>query len=317
MKNKLLLITGHRKSGTTLLASLFDKNSDFLLYPPDLTLMYTFYPNYIDKKITLEQKKKILKKIILDSFTIRFKQTGHKEKVNLLVNSIIKKINSKNVKNIFKILKILINEYSKITKKKFKYFVIKETSQLINFDLFLKNFKDIKIINITRNPFDNFSSLKSGMKYYKNNGEDYLTLFLSFIFRCTLDLKIAHKLKKKHPDILINIKYEDLVSDKKKVLNKINKFLECNIDTKEFTPSYFGKNFNGNSFIVNKFKGVSNTRTNIFKHNLNPSEISLISFFFEEMLIKQKYKIPTNNMDNLKDLYYSLNKKFFYKKKEL
>ena len=47
----------------------------------------------------------------------------------------------------------------------------------MNYDLFLKNFKKIKIINIVRNPLDNFSSLKTGGKYYDTNGEDYLTLF--------------------------------------------------------------------------------------------------------------------------------------------
>ena len=62
MKKKILLITGHRKSGTTLLTSLFDKSSEFLVYPPDITLLYTFFPNYINKKISFAQKKKILKK---------------------------------------------------------------------------------------------------------------------------------------------------------------------------------------------------------------------------------------------------------------
>ena len=41
-----LFITGHRKSGTTMLASLFDGHKDLSVYPTDLSLMYAYYPNF-------------------------------------------------------------------------------------------------------------------------------------------------------------------------------------------------------------------------------------------------------------------------------
>tara|TARA_A100001234_G_C12590660_1_gene370379 strand:+ start:152 stop:1096 length:945 start_codon:yes stop_codon:yes gene_type:complete len=313
MKKKILLITGHRKSGTTLLTSLFDKSSEFLVYPPDITLLYTFFPNYINKKISFAQKIKILKKIIKQSFEIRFKQTNYKSNITLLIKKIFKKINKKNIKNIFSIIKIILNEYSK--DKNFKYLVIKETSQLVNYDLFLTNFKKIKIINIIRNPLDNFSSLKTGKKYYDNNGEDYLTLFLSFILRSTLDLKLAYKLEKKYPKKIMNVKYEDLVNDKIKILKKINKFLNSNIKSSEFLPSYFGNSFQGNSFKIKRFKKISNKRVNIFKNNLDKNEISFINLIFEEMFNKYKYQIPNSRLSDIKQLYYKINSKFFFKKK--
>ena len=313
MKKKILLITGHRKSGTTLLTSLFDKSSEFLVYPPDITLLYTFFPNYINKKISFAQKIKILKKIIKQSFEIRFKQTNYKSNITLLIKKIFKKINKKNIKNIFSIIKIILNEYSK--DKNFKYLVIKETSQLVNYDLFLTNFKKIKIINIIRNPLDNFSSLKTGKKYYDNNGEDYLTLFLSFILRSTLDLKLAYKLEKKYPKKIMNVKYEDLVNDKIKILKKINKFLNSNIKSSEFLPSYFGNSFQGNSFKIKRFKKISNKRVNIFKNNLDKNEISFINLIFDEMFNKYKYQIPNSRLSDIKQLYYKINSKFFFKKK--
>ena len=288
---------------------------EFLVYPPDVTLLYTFFPNYINKKISFDGKIKLLRKIIKQSFNVRFKQTNYKKNINPFINRIIKKINKRNIKNIFNIIKKILIEYSKDKNKKFKYIVIKETSQSMNYDLFLKNFKKIKIINIVRNPLDNFSSLKTGGKYYDTNGEDYLTLFLSFILRSTLDLKIACKLAKKYPKKIINIRYEDLVNDKKKILKKVNNFLNSKIKSSEFLPSYFGYNFEGNSFKIRKFKRISNKRVNVFKENLNKNEISFISLIFEEVLKKYNYQIPKNRISDIKHLYYKINSKFFFKKK--
>ena len=46
MFKNLLFITGHRKSGTTMFANLFDGHKDFLVYPSDLCLLYAYYPFY-------------------------------------------------------------------------------------------------------------------------------------------------------------------------------------------------------------------------------------------------------------------------------
>ena len=47
--------------------------------------------------------------------------------------------------------------FLKIKIRKIKYLIIKETSQLLNYDLFFsKILKKIKVINIVRNPLDNF-----------------------------------------------------------------------------------------------------------------------------------------------------------------
>ena len=71
--------------------------------------------------------------------------------------------------------------FLKIKIREIKYLVIKETSQLLNYDLFFsKILKKIKVINIVRNPLDNFSSLKTGKKYYKKKMERKL---FDFIFK--------------------------------------------------------------------------------------------------------------------------------------
>ena len=50
---KVLFITGHRKSGTSMLNNLFDGHEDFLVYPNDITILYAYFPNFIGKNFLL------------------------------------------------------------------------------------------------------------------------------------------------------------------------------------------------------------------------------------------------------------------------
>jgi hypothetical protein len=58
MEVEILFITGHRKSGTTMFANLFDGHEDFCVYPSDLTILYAFYPYFIGKEFSFKSKKK-------------------------------------------------------------------------------------------------------------------------------------------------------------------------------------------------------------------------------------------------------------------
>ena len=53
----IIFLTGHRKSGTSLLQRLFDNHPDIDVYPTDLTLFYNYFPyytmNYNNKKLLI------------------------------------------------------------------------------------------------------------------------------------------------------------------------------------------------------------------------------------------------------------------------
>ena len=61
---KTIFITGHRKSGTTLLSNLFDGHEDFAVYPTDLSLMYAYFPYFNKSSISYKQKIKRIKKYL-------------------------------------------------------------------------------------------------------------------------------------------------------------------------------------------------------------------------------------------------------------
>ena len=78
-----------------------------------------FYPNFIKKKFHSIKRKKILEKIIKESFDKRLKQIDCKINFEFLIKEkIIKKINRKIYKNIFEIIKVVLNEFSEDKNKR-------------------------------------------------------------------------------------------------------------------------------------------------------------------------------------------------------
>ena len=68
MYKKILFLTGHRKSGTTMFSNLFDGHEDFLVYPSDICLLYAYYPFFIKSKMSLKKKKDRIFKNIIKGF---------------------------------------------------------------------------------------------------------------------------------------------------------------------------------------------------------------------------------------------------------
>ena len=43
-QEELFILTGHRKSGTSMFHRLFDGHPDINLYPVDLSILYAYFP---------------------------------------------------------------------------------------------------------------------------------------------------------------------------------------------------------------------------------------------------------------------------------
>ena len=174
---KILFITGHRKSGTTLLNSLLDDVNGICVYPHDLTFLYAYHPYFNNKKYSYNFKKNRINKIINYNFK-EFNKINYEKKKNIkiFIKDFLNNINKKNIDNIEEITKLLIDKYlnfytkqKKIKKTYVQYFVFKETSSTYLFNQINNWFDDVKFLQIIRDPRDNFSALFSGLntKYIK------------------------------------------------------------------------------------------------------------------------------------------------------
>jgi len=317
---KILFITGHRRSGTTLIGTLLDDANELCVYPGDISILYAYYPHYNNKKYSFRFKVNKLEKILNKTLMERERSTTKNINFNIFVKSFLAKVNHKNINNIEKLLKLLISSYINFYKKKFKknvkYFVFKETSCSHLAAKMNKYFKEIKIIHILRDPRDIYSSLKSGINtYYKKNSEDKIDLITSMIVRLNLDLeyketneKILGKKKYK------TIKYEKLVLDPKKVLKEIFSFMSVKYDDKSLLPTVLGYPSIANSY-VKKISKISKTNINNWKNKLNTEELNIIEFYLKNFILKFKYDFFLKKIDEkfVISFYNQLNKKYFFK----
>lgn len=315
---KIIFITGHRKSGTTLTLSLFDNHPDIATFPFDLTFLYSFFPFYENKSQIIQKKrlKEIInKKLNTKNFNKYFK--WNKKKKDDFIFQFLKKINRRNKINKVNLTILFIKYWIEFNSINKKIIAIKETSQIQFYQTFLSKIPNCKIINIIRDPRDNFAALKSGYdSYYKKIGEDYLTLINSFLYRLKTETKFFLKYNKSKKNKILFLKYEDLILNNSKSLNKISKFLNIANSKTLRTPSLNGISLSGNSFDgKNKFK-LSSRNINNWNRRLNSFEKAIINFYLSDEIKFLKYKSFLLQNASLKylELFYELsNYKFFYK----
>ena len=314
----ILFLTGHRRSGTTLLGSLLDDVDSLCVFPGDITLLYAYYPNYNNKNYSFKFKIKKIEKIMNTVLKEREQKTQANLHLKIFVKSFILKIKKENIDNIEKILKILVNSYvefykTKYDKKKIKYFVFKETSCSHLIFKLKKIFKELKVIHILRDPRGIYASLISGIgNYYKK--ETDLIMMESMIKRLNIEeqfMNINNKILKKNNYKVI--KYEELVNNPKQVMTKISNFLSIKYDNKILQPTVLGKRSIGNNYNVN-IELVSKKRKDSWKKNLKNKDIQIIEFFLKSFFHKFKYtkKISKTNLNDLLSYYNKINKIFFY-----
>ena len=322
MFKNLLFITGHRKSGTTMFANLFDGHKDFLVYPSDLCLLYAYYPFFIKSKKSFKLKKERILHILSKDLGSVIKSHKISNTFNLkkMLKLVDKKINNRNVNSIKSILKVVLKSFedSLKIKRKYKYLVVKETSQDIFFNkLFSKNDK-IKFLHLIRDPRDNYASLKSGAnKYYKSLGEDENKLLFSLINRAKLDFKFIEINKKIFGDKNYKeIKFEDLTKNPKKTMFKICKFLKIKYNNKLLSPTILGERTKGNNFSGENFYDISTKNVNRWKQRINDDEAKIIEFYFEQELKRYKYKITSKkhekNITAITNFYEWTNYNYFF-----
>ncbi len=322
MFKKILFITGHRKSGTTMFANLFDGHKDFLVYPSDVCLLYAYYPFFIKSNLSFKKKRERILHIISKDLGSVCKEHDISNKFDLkkMLNLIRKNINIRNINSIKNLLEIVFKSYEKSLKFKtnYKYFVIKETSLDIFFNKIFSKKDKVKFLHLIRDPRDNYASLKSGAKnYYNKLGESEKKLLFSMINRCKLDYSfidinkdIYGKKNYKH------IKFEDLTKKSKKTMVEICNFLKVKFNKQLLFPSILGTKTKGNNYDGEDFFKISSKNVNRWRERINESEAKIIEFYFKDELKKYKYKISNSNIKKniraITDFYEWTNYNFFY-----
>lgn len=298
---KTIWICGHRKSGTTLLSNLLDGHALINSYGSDLKLIYAFYNVY--EKIPKSTLKKRLIEILLDD---RVQDSFLNAES---ANKIISECDVSSNGCIWNILK----EIKKLTPKN-KYFLVKETSSELNYDIIRDN-EDPIFLHMIRDPRDNYAAIKAGVtKYYSLLGEDTFASLASTINRINFGFT-ALKTNLERSKSYNYIKFENLVQNSEQEIKKICQILKIEFDDSLLLPTKEGKVYAGNSHDGKKFSNISKDNLNKFSKRITDWEISVIEYFCRDMM--EFFDYPFTMSDETKaysasDFYRIYNSKYFY-----
>lgn len=318
IKDNLIIITGARRSGTTLMLDLLDGHPDLTVFPTDLRILYAYFPHYINSKISKKKKILRLKKIIFDELNKELIKKKIKSDFDLTKweKFFFKKLNKKKLNDIQHILQIFIYSFKKSLNVKSKTIVLKETNLEINYFLLKKIFKNFKVLRIQRDPRGAIGSVKSGFKsHYSKIGDEFNVSMLSDILREIIKFKILDKIENKKN--FLTIKFENLIKNKNKEINNICKFLKIKKTKSLFIQSKFSKEYKYKNFLNKKVEKFDKRRIYAWKNILSADEKIIIEIFLKNILKKYKYKSLTKklNISLLSDFYNKINSVLFYKNK--
>jgi len=274
IKKKIILITGQHQSGKSFLnkivCSLEKSNISIIDYfLEDLFKFYKF--NKINKKVFNS-----LINLYFNHYLIN-KNLGRYLNFRPLDEGSIFVADKKKISNI---IKDLISEPSKknlIKKiKKNNEIIVQLHNALHCIDLIFSSFKQVKVINVINNPIDQILSIYNKHKFFgdPNYGRAMLAAESKYLynkkifsehaeglensfFKLNRLQKILHSKKRKdfldkknikliqkfNKKKFLKINYEDIFDKKKKILEKISKFIKKKITTKS-TDIFKSKEYN-------------------------------------------------------------------------
>lgn len=316
----LIILTGHRKSGTSMFHRLFDGLEGINLYPTDISILYAYFPCFTGRKdITDDELKARLLHVLDQSISYICKQNDSVvEDKEVFINLLENEVNGIDLRDkadvIFAVYTAWSN-YKALTEKTVP-FVFKETSQAVFFSKYKENFPKLKMISLVRDPRDNYAAINSGVEgYYSKFGEHSIDALSSHINRARMDLIAAKVNQENFPESFLAIRFEDLVNDPRKTMMKVSSFLGIAFNESMLMPEINGTEYNGNSFDGNVFSGISNKNVGAWRNRISDASVKIIEYWMADVMEYWGYKCEFQLLDRqaeFSNFYESYNCKYFY-----
>lgn len=319
---KVIFITGHRKCGTSLLHQLFDNHPEVCSYPVDLGVFYAYFPKYVSSSYSPSQRRERLAHILLQSMKRHVKY--HRINYNLSTTSefIVKFLASLSDADLISksaIFNTLMQTWVDFTGNcSKKAFVCKETSQLLFLEDILKSSPDHHILQLFRDPRDNWSAIRAGLNtYYTDLGDTLASSLASVVYRVNTDFfyyqHLASLGNNRH---IIALKYEDLVDQTESLLPQLAQTLHLADVAQLYVPTLFGNNTTSNTHDPNSnVKGrISRSSIGSWRQRIPMNEAIFLEFYCKAMLQYFNYETtPLHDLQpSLASLYSDITQALYY-----
>ncbi|SRR6266496_1048062 len=289
-----IFITGHPKSGTTLLTTILDSHPQLMVLPEESDFYRLIKPaiNELNKSdISIEDKKRIFaKKIFIKSQLRNFLSGKTETHINgnydytdfdaeRFKNLILEKVswNSIDPKSV---MLSIIESYEKViytNNHSFKYWVEKTPHHIFFLKEIKHDFPHSKIIFIYRDPRDNYISYLRKKKYLAPT---------TFSYQWNKCFKNAENTSN-----ILFIKYEELVKNPDEQIDRLANFLNIEKTESLFHPSKKGVRWTGNSMFGVKMDSIDSSNLYRYKTLIKSEDQKIIEILCRKNMLKYKYPL--------------------------
>jgi hypothetical protein len=280
MKTQLHFIVGIGRSGTTILSNLLNKYEDVQCLPE--ANFFVFFLNKFRgmNKITKKEIDLVFEEI--EIYSLSHPLVGYDFKINDVKQKICNKINENDSISYNHLCLLIYNEFRTlgVDKKNAHILIDKNPSYSIFINNISKEMPDAKFIWIVRDYRANILSRKQSI-YLKSPDVAYNAI------RWKLYNKGVDSFSKKNTKKILLIRYEDLITNYNKEIDKIKQFLGISLET-VIHDNIIQQKINIEDYIIlDKFKErfvkkysdlnkeLNSDRLNVWKDKLTEKEIKL------------------------------------------
>lgn len=314
-----VFLTGHRKSGTTLLRSLFDSHHRATTYPTDVGLLYAYFPcftgNADHSNDVLRERVSLVIRRSLDTVNESAERAIPVDKFLALFWQRFGNGDLRRRSSVLDALGRAWCDHEGLEPNNTTV-VFKETSQAIFFDELKADLPSLKMIHLVRDPRDNYAALKAGVaNHYAKLGENELMTLASLINRCRMDMIAARINAKCHRDAFLAIRFEDLVRQPESALRKTSGFLGWEFHDSMLAPTILGKPTAGNNYDGKQFIEINSSHAGAWRERISAAEAKVIEYWCEREMRDWGYEPAFNEVERQTEFarfYAWYNCQYFY-----
>ncbi len=305
-----ILICGHPKSGTTLLASLLDGHSEIAVFPEETFLYDTisFWKLSVGDMADWLIHESAVNHLSLGRYEREldgnFDYSGFDysefEKIFL------EKMRTQDHPGYKHLLPALVTAYAQVSgQADKKYWVEKTPGHEKYLQALIDWYPGMKVLYIIRDPRDTYSS-NNRKKQRQSAGKETLKLG-KFIYRWGMSVWYMQYFQQQSGNGLI-LRYEDLLRYPASTMSLVMDFLGLKYEPVLTTPTKFGQPWHGNSMFKDKFSAISTAPIGRWKDSLTGRQVSTIESLLGKIMSIFNYQVSTSKRSFISSLS-ALNRK--------
>lgn len=300
---EVIFLTGHRKSGTTMLHRLFDDHPGLNVYPPDISLFYGYFPKFaatLDEAAARARVALVTRKSFERVARRLPDGTALPEGMAGFADHLAAALSAEALRDRGRMLAELLACWTAYTGcDPALPVVVKETSQAGALAAFrTAPGLNIRMIALTRDPRDNYAALKAGVaRYYAKMSESERETLASALSRIKYDFTAAAI--QAEAGRLTTLRFEDLTRDPDRTMRDLAETLGLEYRDSLTRPTTFGRPYAGNNHDGKAFDGISAAHLGDWPQRISAEEAQIIEFWLAAEMARFGYTPAFEPADRL------------------